>query len=83
MRVDDLNDNKLLEIYIGALKFDIQHELRLSCPTGIDQAIELALCIKAKNIASHKSFIGPTIGNEDKYIHNKAITSQAAKNSPK
>ena len=58
-RVDGLDGEKMLELYIGGLKDEIQHELQILGPMDITIAIRMAKQIEAKTKAMRK-IVGAT-----------------------
>lgn len=58
-RVDGLDAEKMLELYIGGLKDEIWHELQILGPMDITIAIRMAKQIEAKNRAMRK-IVGAT-----------------------
>jgi hypothetical protein len=83
MRVEDLSDYKLLDLYIGDLKDVIQHQLRIQGITNIIKAINLVCHIEAKNIATHKFVIGCNTRGQHQYVPNTATTPQPNSITPK
>eukprot|EP01018_Ginkgo_biloba_P037916 Gb_05995 [translate_table: standard] len=53
-RIEGLNEDKLLELYIGDQKEDIRHELRILNPSSISTTIQMAKQIEAKNRVSRR-----------------------------
>eukprot|EP01018_Ginkgo_biloba_P025390 Gb_18447 [translate_table: standard] len=52
--VDELSDDKMLELYIKGLREEIRHEIKIIDPPDMNSAIKLACQIEAKNRAIKK-----------------------------
>ena len=50
LRVDVIPDDKLLDIFIGTLKDNIQHEVCLFEPTSLEKAFMVAREVESKNL---------------------------------
>ena len=61
--MDDINDEKLLEDYMGGLNEDIKHNIFLRHPTNTMEAMQFSRHIQAKNKTTHKPTIGAYVGN--------------------
>ena len=51
LRVKNIPTNNLLDLFMGTLKDNIQHELRILEPTSLEKAFKLARRVESKNIA--------------------------------
>jgi hypothetical protein len=51
LRVNDIPEDKLLDIFIGTLKYNIQHEVCLFEPTTLDKAFMVERKVESQNIA--------------------------------
>jgi hypothetical protein len=51
LRVDGLADDKLLDLFIGTLKDNIQHEVRLFEPISLEKAFMVSRKVESKNLA--------------------------------
>ena len=49
--MEGIPDDKLLDLFIGTLKDNIQHEVRLFEPTSLEKAFMVARKVESKNLA--------------------------------
>jgi hypothetical protein len=80
--VDDISDEHLLEAYMGGLREDIKHEILLSHPTNIMEAMKFARHIQAKNKATHNSTIGAYTRSRYHFGVHKTIVPQPTRLTP-
>ena len=51
LRVNNISEDNLLDLFIGTLKYNIQHEVRLSEPSSLDKDFMMARKVENKNMA--------------------------------
>ena len=54
-KVDNINDEKLLEYYMVGLKEDIKHHIFLAHPKNVIEVIKMPCHSQAKNKAIHRN----------------------------
>ena len=55
IRVNDIPKEHMIDVFIGTLKDDIQHEIRLWEPDSLDEAFKLERIIESKIMVTRKS----------------------------
>ena len=50
LRVNDIPEDRLLDLFIGTFKDTIQHEVHLFQPTSLEMAFRMARKVESKNI---------------------------------
>ena len=63
LTVKNISEDNLLDLFIGTLKDNIQHELHLFEPTSLKKALMMARKVESKNMAmtTRKAFIIPLV----------------------
>ena len=51
IKVTDIPDDHLIDVFIGTLKDNIQHEVRLWQPKSLENAFKVARNVESKNMA--------------------------------
>jgi hypothetical protein len=80
--MDDISDEQLFQAYMGGLKEDIKHEIFLTHPTNIMEAMQSAHHIQAKNKSTHKSTSGAYTGSKHHFGVHKTIVPQSKSLTP-
>ena len=61
LRVKNIPNDNLLDLFMGTLKDNIQHELRIIEPTSLEMAFKLSRRVESKNMAmTTKRFLSNT-----------------------
>ena len=56
IRVTDIQEEHMIDVFIGNLKDNIQHEVRIWEPDSLDKAFRLARKIECKIMATSKTY---------------------------
>ena len=67
LRVEGIADDKLLDLFIGTLKDNIQHEVRLFEPTSLDKPFMVARKVESKNLAMATRRTTPNTSKESNF----------------
>ena len=67
LRVEGIADDKLLDLFIGTLKDNIQHEVRLFKPTSLEKAFMVARKVESKNLAMATRRTTPNTSKESNF----------------
>ena len=51
LSVKNIPNENLLDLFMGTLKYNIQHELRILEPTSLENAFKLARRVESKNMS--------------------------------
>jgi hypothetical protein len=51
IKVTDISNEHLIDVFIGTLKEKIQHEVHLSEPKSLENVFRVAINVKSKNLA--------------------------------
>jgi hypothetical protein len=65
IKVTDIPDEHLIDVFIGTLKDNIQHEVRLSEPKSLENAFKVARNVESKNMAMATRRTNPNIYREN------------------
>jgi hypothetical protein len=65
IQVTDIPDEYLIDVFIGTLKDNIQHEVRLWKPKSLENAFKVARNVESKNIAMATRRTNPNIYREN------------------
>jgi hypothetical protein len=65
IKVTDIQDGHLIDVFIGNLKDNIQHEVRLWEPKSLDNAFKVARNVESKNMAIATRRTNPNIYREN------------------
>jgi hypothetical protein len=65
IKVIDILDEHLIDVFIGNLKDNIQHEVRLWEPKSLENAFKVARNVESKNMAMATRRINPNIYREN------------------
>jgi hypothetical protein len=71
IKVTDIPDEHLIDVFIGTLKDNIQHEVRLWEPKSLENAFKVARNVESKNMAMATRRTNPNI-----YRENNALSSK-------
>ena len=63
--MDGIPDDKLLDLFIGTLKDNIQHEVHLFEPTTSEKAFTVARKVESKNLATTTRMTTPNTSKEN------------------
>jgi hypothetical protein len=76
IKVTDIPDEHLIDVFIGNLKDNIQHEVRLWEPKSLENAFKVARNVESKNMAMATRRTNPNI-----YRENNAPSSKTPKHT--
>jgi hypothetical protein len=65
IKVTDIPDEHLIDVFIGTLKDNIQHEVRLWEPKSLENAFKVARNVESKNMAMATRRTNPNIYREN------------------
>jgi hypothetical protein len=65
IKVIDIPDEHLIDVFIGTLKDKIQHEVRLWEPKSLENAFKVAINVESKNMAMATRRTNPNINREN------------------
>jgi hypothetical protein len=71
IKVTDIPDEHLIDVFIGTLKDNIQHEVLLWEPKSLENAFRVARNVESKNMAMATRRTNPNIYRENTYPSSK------------
>ena len=80
IKVTDILDEHLIDVFIGTLKDNIQHEVRLWEPKSLENAFSVEKNVKSKNMAMATRRTNPNIYRENNAPSSK--TPQSTRFTP-
>jgi hypothetical protein len=81
IKVTNIPDEHLIEVFIGTLKDNIQHEVRLWEPKSLENAFRVARNVESKNMAIATRRTNPNIYQENNAPSSK--TPQPTRSTPR